>query len=360
MKRTIIISSIFVIFFFSYLFTPVFAWGPTTHCGIIAGVRISPELLSAQAKMLMNTYDRYFWEGVMFPDITVLAYYTSMKKYSSTHEWDFYSKIWTAADQTLKSDEARAFALGVGTHLIQDAMVHNSYVPAKIKQYLVQNIILHPLVEANIEGKYMTEGDPWFVPEAVPRAKTAFLSVEMNFNNASVFSYINGPDKRPMDFAIQYGLGFQPAGILGSDGIDYNDYINSTLTMKTFLGTANFYSQGFTISSQLWGLYQAVGGIIKYFVDVNDAKKYIDLTVDATVDWYNHDGINGENWRSTPEKCVSGQLSPSGLAALDGANSYVATWFYVIVFIGVVGFGGVYFFYKRSKKNLPLPMLGSL
>jgi hypothetical protein len=333
------------------LFYPVFAWGPTSHCGIISSVIASPELIEGQAKSLIINQDRYFWEGVMFPDITVMHYYTTMQKYSSTHEWQFFKDLWVAADQTLKSDEARAFALGVGTHLIQDAVVHNSYIPSKIRQYFTQNMIIHPLVEGQIEGKFLDPSDPWYTYAAKARASSAFISVELPFGDQSTFNYIANEKKRPIDFGIQYGLHFNPTDE------EYAGYEYDTMQLKTYLGTPDFYSKGFIISSQLWGLYQAVGGVVKYFVNVNDLMPYYNKTVEATVGWYN-DPVN----RLNPENFVSGVggATPSGLDALNDANSYVTTWFIVLGFLVIAGFGGIYFFYKRTKKNLPLPFLGSM
>lgn len=346
------ITIFIIIFIFSYIFTPVFAWGPISHCGLISNAISDPTLINGLAKRLITEQTRYFWEGVMFPDITVLHYYTSFDLYGNTHEWSFYNRLWTAADGTLQSDQARAFALGVGTHLIQDAIIHNGYIPDKIKQYLTQNSILHPIIEADIEGLFLS-GGRWYTFESQTRAQNAFISVDQPFTDPRAITYLElDGEKRPIDFAIQKGLLF--TNVTSSE---YLGYVKDAHDLVGFLGTPDFYGTGYVISPELWGIYQAAGSVIKNFVSISDIEPFYNSTWKSTVNWWNHEENIGH-----PEEYVNsptGSTKPSGSVSLNEANFYVTTWFIVII-VAIFTIGGFYIYYKKTKKTIPIPMLDNI
>ena len=316
----------------------VYAWGPISHAGMISeAVNLCGK--STEAYRLISGNDKFFWEGVMFPDVTVLHYYTTFTSYQNTHTWGFYTALWSKAS-TSNSDQAKAFALGVGTHLLQDAIVHNKYIPEKIQQYFTQNAIIHPLVEAQIEGKFATVGADWYSLASTEKAQNSFLKILVDkFTDSADLAAYN-----PAEFAIKIGLGFTE----GSQ--DWITYIQDTGNFTSILNGGSFYSEkGYSTSGELWGIYKAGGAIIQNFVNIADVQIYKDQTVNQTVAWY-----NSGNYNDAPKNFVPTKLNdPTGIDSINIANSYVMTWY----IFGFICFAVIITIWSYRRKIFSSPKL---
>jgi len=303
--------------------TTVYAWGPITH--VYYTERALKEAGSTPLTDIINKNKKWFYCGLMYPDVTVLYYYTQWKSYSATHAWEFQRRLWQDA-LTRQSEEGLAFALGVGVHLLQDSITHNFWIPYKIKTTFVQNNIIHPLSEGFLETK-LAAGDP--IAEAI--ASTAFDQWNVPFDDTSAwFDPEKGRNLTPAEWADK---------ILGSPG-----FLDEAATFAVILNGGQFYQKGFVIpeSGGWWSIYKGVSNIIKNFVSVEDATPYINQTIKATVDWFRSG--QGDN----PQAFV-GQTDPTGYDDLKAADNFVVSWTVVIVIMvcGVV----TYYYYRKYKRG---------
>lgn len=152
-----------IFLFFIFVFALAFftlnasAYGPNTHLNItvsemneISSTNLVKQLIYKNA----DTLD-YCHMGLMFPDVSVIYYYTSFKDYKALHDWNLYTKLIELA----KDENERAFAYCYGMHLAADSISHNYYVPDSIRRTkMFPNLILHPVLEIAVEGQfYMPE-----------------------------------------------------------------------------------------------------------------------------------------------------------------------------------------------------------
>jgi len=119
------------------------AWGPVTHQEM--GEEFFRRGTSTVAKEC-TSYQKEFFAGMMVPDVSVIYYYSHPKTYQSTHNINFLNNIFLNA--RADHPEERCFAYGVATHLVQDDVSHNIYIPESIKKYNIPNNIIHPFMEA--------------------------------------------------------------------------------------------------------------------------------------------------------------------------------------------------------------------
>jgi hypothetical protein len=128
--------------------SPVLAFGPNTHVWLTD--QICNEATSANVKMCCTKHMQEFRAGCVLSDITVVYYYTNGgANYIGTHNWNFFNNV---RSQIPLGDEAGfCFGLGIGNHLIEDAVSHNVIVPDAMTKYGLPNGIIHPVVESEIE-----------------------------------------------------------------------------------------------------------------------------------------------------------------------------------------------------------------
>jgi len=122
------------------------AWGPNTHVWLV-----NEALTQAGGTSITDVINRNidaYYAGLMFPDVSVFYYYTDWESYQSTHSWSFYQKLLQAAS----TEDELAFAYGVGTHMVQDSISHNYFVPRKIRESGIMNAVIHPPVEAVVDS----------------------------------------------------------------------------------------------------------------------------------------------------------------------------------------------------------------
>jgi hypothetical protein len=324
MKKNKVIISI-LLFIAILMFQQVHsveAWGPITH--VYYTERALQEAGSTALTDIINANKKWFYTGMMYPDVTVLYYYTEWKAYSATHAWEFQKRLWQDA-MTKQSNEGLAFALGVGVHLIQDSITHNFWIPYRIKTTFIQNNIIHPLSEGFLEAK-LASGDP--IAESI--ASTAFNQWNAPFDDsAQWFDADKGRNITPTEWSDK---------ILGNPG-----FLDEAATFAGILGEKSFYQKGYVIpeAGGWWSIYKGVSDIVKNFVNVNDADQYINQTIKVTVDWFR----SGQG--DSPQAFV-GQTDPTGYDNLKASDSYVVSWTIVIV---IIFSAVVLFFYYRKYKG---------
>ena len=127
------------------------AWGPYTHTLISEEAFKRVEQIDPTNSVLraIKNYRQAFNIGLMIPDVAIIYYYTRFETYRSTHSWSWAELL----VRTAATEEERAFAYGAMFHLIQDTVSHNWYIPKKLREKLIANAVLHPIVEAKVEAR---------------------------------------------------------------------------------------------------------------------------------------------------------------------------------------------------------------
>ena len=323
--KYILMCSLIIMFLLAYTSKPAYAWGPVSHLMLTQEAIARAKTMNADSEIirLITKYQSWFYCGFMFPDVTVIKYYTEFKSYHNTHVLTFYDTLWKFAVEK-NSEQAKAFVIGVGTHLIQDSIVHNYYIPAKIKNTLIQNSVIHPVTEGVIESK--------FISNNVTAQQLAINSFSMY---QSPFTDMD-PQLTPVEF-VKQAFG-------GSETYDYENQAN---TFSTLLGSKNtIYGEGgYWVPSGglegLWGLYKSFAGVLQNFLSVSDYEQFREKTVEQTAEWYAYGSPTADGLNS-----YMNQLDPSGIDSLRSADSYVVQWFFVIAIITSLL---AFVYYKRKK-----------
>jgi hypothetical protein len=278
---------------------------------------------------LVNDYYAYFLAGLMYPDVTVIYYYTSWIVYSATHAWTFQEKLWNDA-YAKGSKKAMAFAIGVGVHLIQDCITHNYYIPMKIRATMIQNNIIHPLTEGFVETKLIADPELGYIVKS--ESTRAFVNYKAPIDDSD--AYLK-PDGTYMTF-IEW-----TNSILGK-GCDFS---KEAATFDQILSQRAFYTKGFAIPREAgpwWAIYGFFSDIISHFVSVEDADPYIKQSIDATVRYFKADLSYG----GQPQKFI-GEFDPTGYDALKSADSQVVTYTIIIsiIFISLIAL----YYYRKGR-----------
>lgn len=321
---------------------PVKAWGPISHT-----VFCNEAIQSAGSTTITNLIttpknEPYFMCGLMFPDITVLYYYTNFKKYEFTHTWLFYKQLWNDA-VTKGSDEAKAFAIGVGTHLLQDYIAHNFYIPKQITEKWMPNNLIHPFMEFMVETKEVGRNEAIIIE----RAKNSFTFWNHIFDDST------------MVYPIGHSLAGQPMSVIGwasliavGESENWESYAN---TFNGILTGGDFYGQGGytpTGASTFWGIYQAVANSFKNFISTVDYETYKVMTINSTVQWWQSTEI------SSPDKYVGGdpKTSSTGIDILGAMDQTVYIKFTVV--LAGLGLIVLYVYYRRKSGKRIIPYKG--
>lgn len=328
MKKKFVLALLSVIFTFLLLSTTIedaYCWGPVTHIYYTRKAMQNAKGFPL-ASIVENNWD-WFLTGLMFPDVTVIYYYTSWVSYSATHAWRFQTKLWEDA-VAKHSEKAKAFAIGVGVHLIQDCITHNHYIPMKIRATLVQNNIIHPLTEGFVETKLISDPEMGYLVQV--ESTRAFVNWKAPLDDSDAFLKPDGTYMTCIEWANK---------ILG-EGWDFS---KEAATFDTILSQGTFYSKGFAIPRETggwWAFYGAISDIISKFVSVEDADPYIQQSIIATERYLKSD----ENYGGQPQQFI-GEFDPTGYDSLKVADSYVVN----LTIIVVVAFVVIVLFYYRRK-----------
>jgi len=267
---------------------PVESWGPNTH--IFITKTAMPQLQGTEAYELYSKYPDAFTAGLFFVDSTIIYYFLDFKSYQSTHSWSFLERLWAKAD----TPRERAFAYGVAFHLIQDSISHNEYIPRKILETNIQNGIIHPLVEASVEAKYV-----------MPETPTAMESIDE----------------------------FIPLTIecLGKD------MTREAHLLRDIIRTGGFYKDGYAPPEDdlKWQIYKYLLNFANAQIDTSDHNPYLDRAVIFSVAY--------------AQNRLPGAYDPSGAIALGNANNQLTTNSFLIY--GVFGVIVLIIFLRMRRKN---------
>jgi hypothetical protein len=335
-KNKIIIATSFILLLLlmsSVKTEKAYCWGPITHI-YICETALKQIKDSGQTSTLVQIIEEnYEWFkcGLMYPDVTVLYYYTNWTNYQFTHSWYRQNQAWQVASAK-GSRRAMAFALGWGAHLIQDSVVHNVYIPAKIKGTLIQNNIIHPLTEGIVETKVI---NPNFYnyPQAEEATLTAFNKWNVPFNDGTELSNLS-----PVQFAEQ--VTGAPPEFEKTASQFYNILSGGGFGTMSFKGYAFQQQKGW-----LWDIYHGVSKVFAYLMRNEDPSVYINQAIEVTKTWLlTGDGGNPQNIVG-----VAG-LDPTGSSALKDADSYVVsvTVLTVVFFVGIVL--AIYYYRKKRRE----------
>ena len=152
------------------LSTTAVAWGPAVHSHITDELLDNPgngEILLMCAATQDNR--AAFLAGAMIPDITVVYYFEKGgETYRATHNWNFFQEVYGQA----VTDNEKAFAYGIASHLIADSVAHQSVVPDTIKRTGVPNWLVHPLIEQKYDSYIMSK-----IPGLEEKSENMFAAV---------------------------------------------------------------------------------------------------------------------------------------------------------------------------------------
>jgi len=329
MKRTLKLSLILTLLIITISFNAsqpkAKAWGPITHM-YYTEIALQKAGSTWITDIINNNKD-WFYCGLVYPDVTVIYYYTKWESYSATHAFSFQAELWQQA-QEAQCPPAQAFALGVAVHLLQDCITHNHWIPYKIKTTFVQNNIIHPLSEGLLETKLAGSG------ELGDRARTLAQNA-FNVWNVPLdgYDYFYDEEKGGYLTVVEWA-----DKVLGRTA--ENSFKDEAATFAQILGENAFYSKGYTIPSSggYWPIFRAISDFLKNFVSTEDADPYINMTINATVEFFIHG--SGDNPRDfVPDN------DPTGYFALKNADAFVIQWTVVVTIIFIVI---VLFYYKRK------------
>ncbi|MGP3705205.1 MAG: zinc dependent phospholipase C family protein [Candidatus Bathyarchaeota archaeon] len=331
MKKFKIVFSILILFallFFTVNVEKANAWGPCTHIYFTEKVLKLAGNTTLTNIIMKPGMKSWFLTGMMYPDVTVIYYYSEWKSYSATHAWTFQKELWRQACEA-NDDRAKAFALGVGVHLIQDAVSHNMWIPEKIRNTFVQNNIIHPLVEGLLEARLIAE-DP--LVEAMSYSSFAMWNVPFEGNDY-FWSSEKGGWLTPVEWADK---------VLGRTVA--NSFSDEASLFNGILSGGKFYTEGFVIpqAGGWWSFYKAFSDFIKNFVSTEDANKYIDIAIQCTVEWFKSG--QGDN----PQAFI-GQTDPTGYENLKQADSFVVN--FTVISIIVCIFIILLYNYRKHKRS---------
>ena len=328
-KKILIITSFLLILsvFINADVNKTYAWGPTTHMYMTWSQALN-QTDSTITRIIKNNFD-WFSCGLMYPDVSVIYYYTNFTSYRSTHNIaQFYAGLWNDAIKR-NSEQAKAFTLGVGTHMIQDSVVHNSYIPTKIRTSLVRNNIIHPVIEGIIEGRLASD-----YKESKALAEDAFARWDDPFTDSGM------DGMTPVQWADSI-LKLSGASSFQDEASTFENILLGGNFKLSFMGYA-FISQ----KGGLWDIFRGVGDIVKVFIPYEESKSYIDESISVTVQWY----ATGDGSADSLGQYVKGD--PSGENALAQADVFVTNWTIVILIIFSIIM--IYYFHRKSKTGLPL------
>ncbi|MEW5693449.1 MAG: zinc dependent phospholipase C family protein [Candidatus Hydrogenedentota bacterium] len=134
----ILFTFCFLLFTFYFLFfsTPVFAWGPGVHLFIGRTILNSPSLISSQLCQLLNQYWIDFLYGCIICDFFIGK---GMLKRLSAERWDIgFSMLFDSS-----SKQQTAFSYGFLSHLANDVIAHNFFIPSFIIREKTTNRLGH-------------------------------------------------------------------------------------------------------------------------------------------------------------------------------------------------------------------------
>lgn len=329
---TVATFTLTLLLFLSCKVETVKAWGPMTHIYITEqAIEIVKKQGTSELLNIILENDRnyaYFKCGLMFPDVTVIYYYTEWKSYQATHSWLRQTDMWELAVSS-GSRQAMAFALGVGAHLLQDAIVHNYYIPNKIRSTLVLNNIIHPVVEGIVETKLL-EIDKWLEDRTI----NSFAVYNVPFSDGDE----RVKDKTPIEFA---------ASVIGTslNWQTLSSQFNNILSGREF-GASSF--KGYSFQKQagpLWDLYKGVAQVLKFTMSEENYKPYVDEAIAKTVEWLL------SNRGGEPGAFVGGDVDPTGNTALTEADNEITKLTTAIIVLLILFVFFIYYRKYKSKKR---------
>jgi hypothetical protein len=191
--------------FFLLIISTSFAWGPSTHQYINDLVLQDSRLTGSTIANTIKQYRNYFDLCYMVTDVTVVHYYTQVKRYEATHAWSFQECVMSSSS----NPKVVACSYGVASHLIADSISHNNFIPQQIRSTFLPNSIIHPLSEATIEAHIFKN-----YPIAYERARR---SLDLYFEDNEIREILKNCASKQGEFDLDGDLKFFREA-LGSPG----------------------------------------------------------------------------------------------------------------------------------------------
>ena len=267
---------------------------------------------------------------------------------------------------TAKDDCERAYAYGIGAHEIQDSISHNYYVPDHLTSALfgigIPNMIEHPLLEAAVEAKIMRDSPQTYAemsrsldilytsrPELIQKTQDAILSSSGQVLDVKgLTSFLKEVIASPDGFYTKYfalpGLyqtfaeGNLYVGIVFlmiGGGLFFLNYLRMKKNKKWF-------SLAYLpILFILYLGYLFTFGGLAGTTNTSDANKYLQMSVDRTVDVFQPNGWNTRY-----------QYDPTGFTALAQRDSQIYTNYLIgLILIGIIATLYIFVIRPRLKRR---------
>lgn len=129
------------------------AWGPATHIYLGSEVLNNIALLAPSLQRLLSKHPSDYLYGCIGADIIFGKKFTPYS--SHCHNWKVGMKILAEAE----TDSQKAFAYGYLSHLAQDIVAHNYYIPTKLVVSFQTRTLRHGYWETRFD--IHAENDVW-------------------------------------------------------------------------------------------------------------------------------------------------------------------------------------------------------
>ena len=119
------------------------AWGLATHVYFSQLLLWAVPLLDPRLREAARRFPNLVLAGSCLPDLALFGRGAGTAAFDGTHDWAHAARLLERAD----SAEARAIALGYGSHLFVDIVAHNHFVPAHEQMWLKLPVLTHAVSE---------------------------------------------------------------------------------------------------------------------------------------------------------------------------------------------------------------------
>lgn len=159
MARVLPFFVVFTLIYFFFLPDDAFSWGPGIHAMIASSFCTASDIVSPVSKLIFNFPKEFIW-GSLMADMVIGKNLSNWAVHP--HNWEFVFKIFDDA----KTDNLKSFMIGYMTHLSQDIISHNFFVPEMIilealfkDSVFREKNLLHLKAEINAEN--LVDLDVW-------------------------------------------------------------------------------------------------------------------------------------------------------------------------------------------------------
>jgi hypothetical protein len=119
------------------------AWGLYTHVYFAQLLVWSIPLADPAFRRAARRFPRLLMAGACLPDLALFGRHLGTQAFAASHRWETAQRLASEA----RSDEERALAAGLASHLVVDVIAHNHFVPAHERLWVNVPMLTHAVAE---------------------------------------------------------------------------------------------------------------------------------------------------------------------------------------------------------------------